>query len=94
MTCGVDMSKVVREWDAIQRGIDGDVILPGSVDYESVRKPVMARFQHLRPAAVVRCASPADVAATLAVARELRVPIAIRSGDALCRVIDLVRVTQ
>ena len=74
------MSKVVRDWDALQRAIDGDVILPGSVDYESVRKPVMARFQHLRPAAVVRCASPADVAATLAVARELRVPIAIRSG--------------
>jgi len=74
------MSKVVPDWDALQRAIDGDVILPGSVDYESVRKPVMARFEHLRPTAVVRCASPADVAATLAIARELRLPMAIRSG--------------
>jgi FAD/FMN-containing dehydrogenase len=74
------MSKVVPDWDALQRAIDGDVILPGSVDYESVRKPVMARFEHLRPTAVVRCASPADVAATVAIARELRLPMAIRSG--------------
>jgi FAD/FMN-containing dehydrogenase len=74
------MSKVVPDWDALQRAIDGDVILPGSADYESVRKPAMARFEHLRPAAVVRCASPADVVATLAVARELRLPMAIRSG--------------
>ena len=72
------MSKVVPDWDALQRAIDGDVILPGSVDYESVRKPVMACFEHLRPTAVVRCASPADVAATVAIARELRLPMAIR----------------
>src|SRR5919197_336425 len=45
-----------------------------------MRKPVMARLEHLRPAAVVRCATPADVAATLAVARGLRLPTAIRSG--------------
>jgi FAD/FMN-containing dehydrogenase len=68
------------DWGALQRAIDGDVILPGSPAYESVRKPVMARFEHLRPAAVVRCATPADVAATLAVARELDLPMAIRSG--------------
>ena len=40
----------------------------------------MARFEHVRPSAVVRCATPADVAATLAVARGLRLPTAIRSG--------------
>jgi len=71
---------MITDWDALQREIDGEVVLPGSADYESVRKPVMARFEHLRPAAVVRCATPADVAATLAVARKLRLPIAIRSG--------------
>jgi FAD/FMN-containing dehydrogenase len=65
---------------ALQRAIEGDVVLPGSADYESVRKPVMARFEHVRPSAVVRCATPADVAATLAVARGLRLPTAIRSG--------------
>jgi FAD/FMN-containing dehydrogenase len=40
----------------------------------------MARFEHLRPAAVVRCATPEDIAATLAVARGRRLPTAIRSG--------------
>jgi FAD/FMN-containing dehydrogenase len=65
---------------ALQPAIDGDVVLPGSPDYESVRTPVMARFEHVRPAAVVRCATPEDVAATLAVAGGLRLPTAIRSG--------------
>jgi FAD/FMN-containing dehydrogenase len=65
---------------ALQPVIDGDVVLPGSAGYESVRKPVMARFEHLRPAAVVRCATPADVAATLAVAGGLGLRTAIRSG--------------
>jgi FAD/FMN-containing dehydrogenase len=71
---------VTADWGALQRAIDGDVVLPGAPDYESVRKPVMARFAHLRPAAVVRCGTPADVAATLAVARGLGLPTAIRSG--------------
>jgi FAD/FMN-containing dehydrogenase len=65
---------------ALQPVIDGDVVLPGSPDYESVRKPVMARFEDVRPAAVVRCATPEDVAATLAVAAGLGLPTAIRSG--------------
>ena len=71
---------MTTDWGALQRVIEGDVVLPGSADYESVRKPVMARFEHVRPSAVVRCATPADVAATLAVAREQRLPTAIRSG--------------
>jgi FAD/FMN-containing dehydrogenase len=71
---------MTADWRALQRAIDGDVILPGWPDYEWVRKPVMARFEHVRPAAVVLCATPADVAATLAVAQELRLRAAIRSG--------------
>src|SRR4029450_7437572 len=65
---------------ALQGAIDGDVVLPGAPDYESVRTPVMARFEHLRPAAVVRCATPADVAATLAVAGRLGLPAGVRSA--------------
>jgi FAD/FMN-containing dehydrogenase len=71
---------MTADWGALQRAIEGEVVLPGSPDYDPARKPVMARFEHLRPAAVVRCATPADVAATLAVARGLRLPTAIRSG--------------
>jgi hypothetical protein len=68
------------DWGALQGAIDGDVVLPGAPEYESVRTPVMARLEHLRPAAVVRCATPADVAAMLAVAGGLHLPTAIRSG--------------
>jgi FAD/FMN-containing dehydrogenase len=71
---------MTADWGALQGAIDGDVVLPGAPDYESARKPVMARFDHLRPAAVVRCATSADVAATLAVVRGRRLPTAIRSG--------------
>jgi FAD/FMN-containing dehydrogenase len=71
---------MTADWRGLQRVIDGDVVLPGSPEYESVRKPVMARFEHVRPAAVVLCATPADVAATLAVAAGRRLPTAIRSG--------------
>jgi FAD/FMN-containing dehydrogenase len=71
---------MTADWGALQGAIDGDVVLPGAPDYESVRKPVMARFEHLRPAAVVLCATPADIAATLAVACGRRLPTAIRSG--------------
>src|SRR5215212_5919682 len=71
---------MTADWGTLQRGIGGDVVLPASADCESVRQPVMARFEDLRPAAVVRCATPTDVAATLAVARALDLPTAIRSG--------------
>jgi FAD/FMN-containing dehydrogenase len=71
---------VTADWRALQGAIDGEVVLPGMPEYESVRKPVMARFEQVRPVAVVRCATPADVAATLAVARGQRLPTAIRSG--------------
>jgi FAD/FMN-containing dehydrogenase len=40
----------------------------------------MTRFEHLRPAAVVRCRTPADVAATIEFARRAQVQTAIRSG--------------
>jgi hypothetical protein len=36
---------MTTDWGALQRAIEGDVVLPGSADYESVRKPVMARFR-------------------------------------------------
>jgi FAD/FMN-containing dehydrogenase len=67
-------------WDALQRAIAGEVILPGAPGYEAARKPAMARFQDARPAAVVRCRAPEDVAETLAFARGAGLPTAARSG--------------
>ncbi|MEV7629014.1 FAD-binding protein [Actinoplanes sp. NPDC089786] len=41
---------------------------------------VLARFAHIRPAAVLPCATTADVAAALATARRRRLPVAVRGG--------------
>src|SRR4029453_910198 len=71
---------MTTEWGALQRAIEGHVALPGSADYESVGKPVMARFEHVRPSAVGRCATPPHVAPPLAPPRGPRPPTAIRSG--------------
>jgi FAD/FMN-containing dehydrogenase len=67
-------------WDALRGAIEGEVVLPDSADYDRLRTPPMARFRDVRPAAVVRCRTPADVAEALAFARGSRLEVAIRSG--------------
>ena len=69
-----------RELAALQSAIAGEVVLPGSPDYDSARLPANTRFHHVRPRAVVRCATTRDVVETLAVARTLQVPVAVRGG--------------
>src|SRR4029453_241285 len=71
---------MAADWQALQAGITGRVVLPGAPDYGSVRKPAMARFENLRPTAVVLCSTPADLAATIGFARRTHLPAAIRSG--------------
>jgi FAD binding domain/Berberine and berberine like len=67
-------------WGALQRAIAGEVIRPDSPGYDSARKPAMARFHDVRPAAVVRCRSAEDVAETIAFARRAGLPTTARSG--------------
>jgi FAD/FMN-containing dehydrogenase len=74
------MTYTAADWQALQDGIAGDVILPGSPGYELVRRPAMARFGNIRPRAVVRCRAAADVSATIAFARRTCAPAAIRGG--------------
>lgn len=74
------MAGATAEWAGLQAAIDGRVVLPGSSDYDVVRRPEMARFGDVLPQAVVRCAGPADVSAAIAVARRHRLPTAVRSG--------------
>lgn len=69
-----------RELTALRGAIAGEVVLPGSPGYDAARRPAIARFHHIRPRAVVRCAAEQDVAEALAVARLLRAPVAVRSG--------------
>jgi FAD/FMN-containing dehydrogenase len=70
----------VRSWEPLNDAIAGELVLPGSPAYETVRLPAIARFHDTRPAAVVRCAAPADVAETIRFARLSGVPAVPRSG--------------
>jgi FAD/FMN-containing dehydrogenase len=70
----------MADWELLQERIAGDVIPSDAPDYESVRKPAMARFETVRPRAVVLCRGPADVSATIAFAKRIGLQIAIRSG--------------
>jgi len=68
------------DWAALQGAIDGRVVLPGSPDYDLLRKPSIPRFHDVRPQAVVRCETPAAVAETIRLARRTGLPTAARSG--------------
>ncbi len=67
-------------WSSLQAAIAGEVVLPESRDYDSARKPAIARFHHVEPEAIVRCRTPGDVAEVIAFARMTGLPTAIRSG--------------
>jgi FAD/FMN-containing dehydrogenase len=56
------------------------VILPDSAAFEEARKPAFGQYAEIRPTAIVRCTTPADVAEAIAGAREAGLPIAVRSG--------------
>ena len=60
--------------------IAGEVLAPGAPGYESARKPAMARWQAIRPRAVVLCEAPSDVVEALAFARRSGDHVAVRSG--------------
>lgn len=70
----------MMQWDALDQRLAGEVVTAASPGYDLARRPEMARYEDVRPRAVVRCASEADVAATLAFARESASPFAIRGG--------------
>jgi FAD/FMN-containing dehydrogenase len=74
------MAVADADWNGLASAIAGSLILPHSPDYESVRKPAMARFENVRPAAVVLCKTPADVSETIRFAARAGFPTAIRSG--------------
>lgn len=74
------MSRAPRDWDALSGRIVGNVLRPEAPGYESARRPEMSRFHAVAPAAIVRAATPADVAEALAFADRHDLPVAVRSG--------------
>jgi FAD/FMN-containing dehydrogenase len=68
------------DWDELAAAMTGELLRPGAPGYEAARAPAVARFAGTRPAAVARCAGPADVAAVLAFATGRGIALAVRSG--------------
>jgi len=68
------------DFRALERAIEGELIRPSSPQYEPVPKPPMVRFENVRPAAIVLCKTPADVAEAIALARHCGLQTATRSG--------------
>jgi FAD/FMN-containing dehydrogenase len=68
------------DWATLTRLVAGEVVVPGSPGYDAVRKPAMARFHDVRPAAVVRCQTPADASEAIGFARRAGLPVSIRCG--------------
>jgi FAD/FMN-containing dehydrogenase len=60
--------------------VGGEVLVAGSAEYESARRSQIARFDGVRPRAVVRCRMPEDVVRALAFARREGLHVALRSG--------------
>jgi hypothetical protein len=73
------MTRSLPGWEALQGGIAGEVVLPGSPAFEAMPKPFNARFHDVRPQAIVRCATPQDVAETISFARRHSLACATRS---------------
>ncbi|MFI5492414.1 FAD-binding oxidoreductase [Actinoplanes sp. NPDC051859] len=77
---GVARGAAGPDWSALAASLGGTVDLPGSGNYDSARRLVDPRFDGVRPPAVVRCASSADVTEVLRFARQSRLPVVPRGG--------------
>jgi FAD/FMN-containing dehydrogenase len=55
-------------------------VRPGDPSYETLRRPQVARFADVRPSAIARCRTAADVAGAIAVARRDDDGLAVRAG--------------
>src|SRR5688500_13695486 len=64
---------------ALRRAVAGDVVVPADPGYDDARAVWNATIDR-RPAAIVRCAGTADVAAGLAFARARGVRVSVRGG--------------
>src|SRR4030095_13943717 len=74
------MTSSATDLRELSTAIGGDVVVPGSPEYDVVRHPAMARFHEVRPAAIVRCMTPADASAAILFARRTGLPLALRCG--------------
>ncbi len=67
-------------WRALQDTVDGEVVLPDAPGYGPATTSFNARFDVVRPQAVVRCATPHDVAETISFATRHELHAVSRCG--------------
>ena len=93
--------KSLQHVNALQRSIQGDVVRPGDAEYDHLRTVWNAMVDR-RPAIIVRCRGPRDVAPAISFARDYGLEISVRggghnvAGHAVCEgglMIDLSRMT-
>ncbi|HLO17448.1 MAG TPA: FAD-binding protein, partial [Anaerolineales bacterium] len=65
--------------EKLRSAINGQVILPGDIDYDHARVLFYGGFDR-RPAAILRVADTADVVRVISLAREAGWELAVRSG--------------
>ncbi|MEW1656817.1 FAD-binding oxidoreductase [Streptomyces sp. NPDC093707] len=67
-------------WNALGKGLDGDLIRASDASYAAARRLYNTRFDDLKPSAIAYVKHPGDIAECLAFARRYNAPLAIRSG--------------
>lgn len=67
-------------WDALRKGLAGQLVRPGDAAYATARRLYNTRYDTLKPAAVAYVKHAADIAECLAFARRHDTPVAIRNG--------------
>ena len=65
--------------EQFRSAIRGQVIVPGDAEYEQARRIWNGSIDR-KPALIARCLGNADVMAAIALARELKLPLAVRGG--------------
>lgn len=60
--------------------LQGSVVLPTSTGYDAVRLLANTLYDDIKPTAIVRCASPADVQAALAFVQDKKLAVTARCG--------------
>ncbi len=73
------MSSVGPALDSLAQAMAGELVRPGDAAYDEARS-VWNGMIDLRPAAIARCASTADVREAVRVVRETGLPLAVRGG--------------
>jgi FAD/FMN-containing dehydrogenase len=73
------MSSTVT-WGALEAAIAGEVILPEAPEFDLAYRALNARYDDVRPQAVVRCGSAEDVAEAIRFARRHGMAVATRGG--------------